>query len=69
MEALTWAEILSRMFYQLIPVWIAMIALFSISIFYKRNLGLYGKLFDSKIGMIGFGIVMFWVFVGFLLAH
>ena len=65
MEALTWAEILSRMFYQLIPVWIAMIALFSISIFYKRNLGLYGKLCDSKIGMIGFAIVMFWVFVGF----
>ena len=65
MEALTWAEIFSRMFYQLIPVWIAMIATFSISIVYKRKLGLYGKLFDSKIGMIGFGIVMFWVFVGF----
>ena len=65
MEALTWAEILSRMFYQLTPVWIGMIALFSISIYYKRNLGLYGKLFDSKIGMIGFAIVMFWVFVGF----
>mgnify|MGYP003327385300 FL=1 len=65
MEALTWAEILSRMFYQLIPVWIAMIAMFSISIYYKRNLGLYGKLFDSKIGLIGFAIVMFWVFVGF----
>jgi len=65
MEALTWAEILIRMFYQLIPVWIALIATFSISIYYKRNLGLYGKLFDSPIGMIGFGIVMFWAFVGF----
>ena len=65
MEALTWAEILSRMFYQLIPVWVALIVMFSLSIHYKRNLGLYGKLFDSKIGMIGFGIVMFWVFVGF----
>ena len=65
MEALTWAEILPRMFYQLTPVWIGMIALFSISIYYKRNLGLYGKLFDSKIGIIGFAIVMFWVFVGF----
>ena len=65
MEALTWAEILSRMFYQLTPVWISMIALFTISIYYKRNLGLYGKLFDSKIGIIGFAIVMFWVFVGF----
>ena len=65
MEALTWAEILSRMFYQLIPVWIALIATFSISIYYKRDLGLYGKLFDSPIGMIGFGIVLFWAFVGF----
>ena len=65
MEALTWAEILSRMFYQLIPVWIALIATFSISIYYKRNLGLYGKLFDSPIGMIGFGIVLFWAYVGF----
>ena len=65
MEALTWAEILSRVFYQLIPVWIALIATFSISIYYKRNLGLYGKLFDSPIGMIGFGIVLFWAYVGF----
>ena len=64
MEALTWAEILSRIFYQLIPVWIALIATFSISIYYKRNLGLYGKLFDSPIGMIGFGIVLFWAYVG-----
>ena len=65
MEAITWAEILSRMFYQLIPVWIAMVAMFSISFYYKRNLGLYGKLFDSPIGSIGFGIVIFWVLVGF----
>ena len=69
MEALTWAEILSRMFYQLIPVWIALIATFSISIYYKRNLGLYGKLFDSPIGMIGFGIVLFWAYVGFPLSQ
>jgi peptide/nickel transport system permease protein len=33
------------------------------SIVYKRKLGLYGKLFDSTIGMIGFALVMFWVFV------
>jgi len=65
MDALTWAEILSRIFYQLIPVWIAMVAMFSISFYYKRNLGLYGKLFDSPIGSIGFGIVIFWVLVGF----
>ena len=47
---------------QLLPVWIALIATFGLSIMYKRKLGLYGKLFDSTIGMIGFGIVMFWVY-------
>lgn len=44
------------------PVWIALVILFALSIRFKRRLGLYGKLFDSTIGMIGFGIVMFWVF-------
>jgi peptide/nickel transport system permease protein len=44
------------------PVWIALIAMYALSIRFKRRLGLYGKLFDSPVGMIGFGIVMFWVF-------
>lgn len=47
-----------------LPVWIALIVTFAVSIRYKRRLGLYGKLFDSTIGMIGFAIVMFWVFTG-----
>ncbi|HQU67437.1 MAG TPA: ABC transporter permease [Albidovulum sp.] len=45
-----------------LPVWIALIVLFAASLKFKRRLGLYGKLFDSTIGMIGFGLVMFWVF-------
>ena len=49
---------------QLIPVWISLVVLFVVSILNKRKLGLYGKLFDSVIGMIGFGLVMFWVFTG-----
>jgi peptide/nickel transport system permease protein len=64
MEELSWGGIIGRMFVQLGPVWIAMIVLYALSITYKRRLGLYGKLFDSTIGMIGFGLVMFWVFVG-----
>ena len=48
------------------PVWVALIALFAVSITFKRKLGLYGKLFDSTIGMVGFGLVMFWVFTGVL---
>ena len=49
---------------RLLPVWIALVLLFAVSITFKRRLGLYGKLFDSTVGMIGFGLVMFWVFVG-----
>lgn len=60
----TGAGIIGAMARQFIPVWIALIVLFSLSITYKRRLGLYGKLFDSPIGMIGFALVMFWVFTG-----
>jgi peptide/nickel transport system permease protein len=45
-----------------LPVWVALIVTFAVSITFKRKLGLYGKLFDSPIGMVGFGLVMFWVF-------
>ena len=58
------AGILGGMARQFLPVWIALIVTLALSITYKRRLGLYGKLFDSTIGMIGFGIVMFWVFTG-----
>ncbi|MFM2390510.1 MAG: hypothetical protein RLZZ437_2065 [Pseudomonadota bacterium] len=61
-DALSWWGILGRMATQLLPVWIALILTYALSIRYKRHLGLYGKLFDSTVGMIGFGIVMFWVF-------
>ena len=47
---------------RLLPVWIALALTFALSITFKRKLGLYGKLFDSTVGMIGFAIVMFWVF-------
>ena len=59
-----YAGIVGGVSQQLIPVWIALVITFAVSITYKRKLGLYGKLFDSTVGMIGFGLVMFWVFVG-----
>ena len=65
MELLSWGEIIIRILMQLMPVWISLVVLFGLSIIFKRRLGLYGKLFDSTIGMIGFAIVMFWVFAGF----
>ena len=56
------AGIVGAMAKQFLPVWIALIVTYALSIYYKRRLGLYGKLFDSTVGMIGFGLVMFWVF-------
>ncbi len=62
MEDLSWGAIFARMAVQFLPVWIALLITFVLSIRFKRRLGLYGKLFDSTVGMIGFAIVMFWVF-------
>jgi peptide/nickel transport system permease protein len=64
-DALSWGSIIVRILQQFIPVWIALVVTFALSIKFKRKLGLYGKLFDSPVGMIGFAIVMFWVFTAF----
>ena len=58
------AGIIGGISQQLVPVWLSLIALFIASFTFKRRLGLYGKLFDSTIGMVGFVLVMFWVFTG-----
>ena len=57
-----WAGIIGEIGQRFLPVWIALIATFFLSITFKRSLGLYGKLFDSPIGMVGFGLVAFWIF-------
>ena len=62
MESLSWGQIIVEVLIRFIPVWISLALTFSISIYLKRRTGLYGKLFDSPLGMVGFGIVMFWVF-------
>jgi hypothetical protein len=61
-DTLSWGAIFGGVAVQFVPVWIALVVTFALSITFKRRLGLYGKLFDSPVGMIGFGIVMFWVF-------
>lgn len=62
MDPLGWFDILGRTVLQLLPVWVALVAVFAVSIAFRRRLGLYGKLFDSNVGMVGFALVMFWVF-------
>ncbi len=48
------------------PVIGVLIALTSASWFFRRKLGLYGQLFDSPVGIIGFVLVMFWVITALL---
>jgi len=61
MEPLSSLQIFGLILYQLLPVWIGLIIIFAASIATKTKTGLYGKLFDSPIGMVGFTLVMFWV--------
>ena len=61
MEPLSWVEIFGQIFVQFTPVWIGLVLIFVLSAMFKRRLGLYGRLFDNTIGMIGLFIVLFWV--------
>ncbi|NEX45115.1 ABC transporter permease [Pseudotabrizicola algicola] len=62
MEPLSWPMIFAKMVVQFWPVWAALIVTVALSLHFRRRLGLYGKLFDSTVGLLGFVIVMFWVF-------
>ncbi len=62
MEPLSTFEIIGMCLWQLGPVWVALVLTFVLSIRFKRRLGLYGKLFDNPVGMVGFALVMFWVY-------
>lgn len=52
-----WAGVIGRFW----PVWLGMAIIMGTSFAFKRRLGLYGRLYDSNVGMIGLGIVLFWV--------
>ncbi|MCK5273328.1 MAG: ABC transporter permease, partial [Alphaproteobacteria bacterium] len=52
-----WAGVIGRFW----PVWLCMAVIMGGSFAFKSRLGLYGRLYDSGVGMIGLGIVLFWV--------
>ncbi|MCH7881196.1 MAG: ABC transporter permease [Proteobacteria bacterium] len=62
MENMAWYSIIATIIWQFLPVWIGIAAVFAFSIMNMKKLGLYGKLFNSNVGMIGLGLVLFWVF-------
>lgn len=61
METLTWTTIASQLVLQFAPVLIGLVIIFLLSIVTKKRTGLYGRLFDSPVGMMGLGITLFWV--------
>ena len=54
--------ILVQVIARFLPVWIALVVTFVLSFRFRRKLGLYGKLMESPVGLIGLTIVLFWVF-------
>ncbi|MEW9804848.1 ABC transporter permease [Mesorhizobium marinum] len=44
------------------PVWIALAVVLGASFVYKKQLGLYGQLFDTGVGIAGVAICTFWLF-------
>ena len=61
MTRLGGGDILLSILGQFTPVWIAMAVFLGLSYSCRKRLGLYGRLFDSPIGMVGLVLVLFWV--------
>ena len=61
MERLTGFEVFGQVMWQFLPVWIGLIVILWASVYFRSRLGLYGKLFDSNIGIVGLVLVLFWV--------
>ena len=61
METLGTGAILAQVLRQFGPVWLGMALIMGASFVWRRRLGTYGRIYDSPIGMIGFGLVLFWL--------
>jgi len=54
--------IVAGVLYRFWPVWLALAVVLGASAIYRKRLGLYGRLFDSYVGIAGVTICLFWVF-------
>ena len=61
MTRLGGGDILLSILGEFTPVWIAMAVILGLSYVFRKRFGLYGRLFDSPIGMVGLVLVLFWV--------
>ena len=61
MEVLAPGAMIAQVLRQFGPVWIAMALIMGASFVWRHRLGTYGRIYDSPVGMIGFGLVLFWL--------
>ncbi len=59
-------EIILGAFSQFMPVWIGLLIIMSFSWRFKHRLGLYGRLYDSPVGITGLSIILFWILTALL---
>ena len=64
LEFLSTGQIIVRTLAQFLPVWIGMGLIMGASFVWRRRLGTYGRIYELGIGMIGFGLVLFWLLDG-----
>jgi peptide/nickel transport system permease protein len=61
METLSAGAIVARTLQQFGPVWVAMAVIMGGSFLFRHRLGIYGRIFESGIGSVGFALVLFWL--------
>lgn len=62
METISTTQIFIEFIVRFWPTWTALILLGGVSYIYRKNLGLYGQLFDSGVGIAGLAFCFFWLF-------
>ncbi|HRO09892.1 ABC transporter permease [Amaricoccus sp.] len=61
MEVLAPGAIVWQVLRQFGPVWLGMLLVMGASFAWRHRLGTYGRIYESPIGIIGFGLVLFWL--------
>jgi peptide/nickel transport system permease protein len=65
-ESLGPGAILAETLRQFLPVWLGMALILGASAWLRGRLGIYGRVFESPIGILGLGLVVFWLLTALL---
>ncbi|MDT8344805.1 MAG: ABC transporter permease [Thermohalobaculum sp.] len=61
-ETIGTTEIIIQSILRFWPSWVALVLTLAAGYLVRERLGMFGRLYDSRIGMVGLGLVLFWVF-------